>query len=774
MADSEADQFGMTPEAHAKALQEIEEQLTALGLRLRDLIVTQPPLDLLGWIAAQPLLTTSDVPDEKGDAHAQKIVERSQFLLEYVHATLASAPSVETGSLDEATCAEITETAETLRMQAAVYGMIKARSAPDETFGDATAEIMMRAMTTWVIIRGNRYQQLEGEFYGHVLAPHDELLRETYGMGAADIADAIQRFADSQRTGQMRAAEQLRAAYEAFNDIADENGIIQPDVAEEWRLKHATSFEETFVDLFRAGSHNASQKSGLPEALLEDLSYGRGEDNEFFADGSLQATPLRTLPVRKKPLIEIEGQRYALDACQMRDAGYRAILYNIQVRRPDAAKAIREAQSAMCEKAFPEVFGDHLRGARIHQSVYYRDPATRQWVENDLLILLDDVLIQIEAKSGAAATIASPASDFGRHASALTRLVLDAYHQCSRFLAYLYSAEEVPIYARQGKRYVEVVRIRHADYRIKVPIGLTVETFSPFSAMSKTLPEIVPIEGRHAFLSLSIDELFVLRRFLPTAGALAHYLLVRQAAAAKPELHLFDELDNLGAYITRNRYDTAYHDEHSAQDAQMIVVDGASEVIDLYFSAPDAPVDPPQGQAMPGTLIDLLALIDRDRPVGWLELDAHIRDYDAETRDRLGKELETTYETLRTQQRRRMVLGGERPLFLWAERIEATTDDAEVGRRAAAAAIATRSNDLIAARLYVDARAKLAAVAMVPVVVPPPGTRDRRLVEEDAQGLMNRSRSMAQAQAVPKAPTKIGRNQPCWCGSGKKFKKCHG
>ncbi len=26
-----------------------------------------------------------------------------------------------------------------------------------------------------------------------------------------------------------------------------------------------------------------------------------------------------------------------------------------------------------------------------------------------------------------------------------------------------------------------------------------------------------------------------------------------------------------------------------------------------------------------------------------------------------------------------------------------------------------------------------------------------------------------------KAPTeKLGRNEPCWCGSGKKFKLCHG
>ena len=28
--------------------------------------------------------------------------------------------------------------------------------------------------------------------------------------------------------------------------------------------------------------------------------------------------------------------------------------------------------------------------------------------------------------------------------------------------------------------------------------------------------------------------------------------------------------------------------------------------------------------------------------------------------------------------------------------------------------------------------------------------------------------------ARPAAPTKVGRNEPCPCGSGKKYKKCHG
>jgi preprotein translocase subunit SecA len=32
----------------------------------------------------------------------------------------------------------------------------------------------------------------------------------------------------------------------------------------------------------------------------------------------------------------------------------------------------------------------------------------------------------------------------------------------------------------------------------------------------------------------------------------------------------------------------------------------------------------------------------------------------------------------------------------------------------------------------------------------------------------------AQVKTVRRDAPKVGRNDPCWCGSGKKFKKCHG
>jgi hypothetical protein len=123
------------------------------------------------------------------------------------------------------------------------------------------------------------------------------------------------------------------------------------------------------------------------------------------------------------------------------------------------------------------------------------------------------VLFLVEAKAGAAATIASPALDFGRHAQSVQDLVLKAYKQCERFFSYLNSADEVPLYNLVGRQvYEECGRVRRSDYRVMVPIGLTVESFSPFSAYCKELPQVEPLLGKHAFVSLSVDDLFVLKR----------------------------------------------------------------------------------------------------------------------------------------------------------------------------------------------------------------------------------------------------------------------
>ena len=82
-----------------------------------------------------------------------------------------------------------------------------------------------------------------------------------------------------------------------------------------------------------------------------------------------------------------------------------------------------------------------------------------------------------------------------------------------------------------------------------------------------------------------------------------------------------------------------------------------------------------------------------------------------------------------------------------------------------------RSDDIAAMEAAAEARHHHELEA---AVARHPGEEDETTV--DPQAALNRMREEAQGAALPppSAAPKIGRNDPCPCGSGKKFKKCHG
>ena len=49
---------------------------------------------------------------------------------------------------------------------------------------------------------------------------------------------------------------------------------------------------------------------------------------------------------------------------------------------------------------------------------------------------------------------------------------------------------------------------------------------------------------------------------------------------------------------------------------------------------------------------------------------------------------------------------------------------------------------------------------------------ERSLIARERQAAAEAPTSPRPSQ--PRTPSKLGRNEPCWCGSGKKFKYCHG
>jgi hypothetical protein len=262
----------------------LRKDMEATAALMRTLIVAMPPPDLLGYIYAQRLMKAmadqSFTEEESEAARPDDLINEIQFLLEYVHAVLASDTAPADVTFDEARCAELFELSRKLREQAMFFAMATSADTKDGVFGPDTAELEFRAKFTWVMLRGNRYQVLEGEFYRYVLAPHDDLLKKVYGAGATDIAEGFQAMADATRSGHADAILEMEKQFEAARTLAAAEHKSLEEIMEAWisaNMEGSRAAGRALDDMFRGGIANVSRHTKLPATLLADLAYRRGE-----------------------------------------------------------------------------------------------------------------------------------------------------------------------------------------------------------------------------------------------------------------------------------------------------------------------------------------------------------------------------------------------------------------------------------------------------------------------------------------------------------------
>lgn len=668
--------------AAATALVEME----ALALKIRQLVLSQPPIQLLGYFIANFHMAMMLPPGTSEDARPNKDAIRSfQFSLEYLHAVWSGAtePCAESIAFDESRAAELMNLFEELQTRTMLYCL-----------GSSKTKTEFQAKSTWTLIRGHRYQVLEEEFFRYILEPHDAALRAAYGVGSVEIAEGIQNISNSFRTGLAEAANKLISNMQETQRKIQETGEDLQAAIESIRAQDG-SFEiemsDIYSDIFLGGVCNLSRHSKLPSLFLEDLSYEPGENTEFFADGRFCGTPMRTLPARIKPGIKLDDQFYATDGQFVRDSAYRAIQWGLWKRLPYRDEWLK-LQGRRVEEAYPRIFSKQLRGAVIHESVFYKDPDTGRWAETDLLIILEDALFVIEAKAGVM-PMQSPATNFASHERVIQDLIVKAFHQCDRFIRYLFSEPEVSLYRLLDGQYVEIGRIRGSNFRIVLPIGLTVEAFTPFSAMAKELPEISLILDKFAFISMSVDDLFVLTRFLRTAGELLHYLEVRQQVAGIEAVLIFDEMDHLGAYIARNRFDVDIREQ--LKEADQVTWDSFSDEVDRYFERENWQRGAPPSQKIPYSLDLILGALDKFRPMRWLRFDSLLRDCGQRSRDSLAAYIDQLHPTLRDHPRRRFFISGElQPLQIWLCRQNEEPPPADILFQAQASCLAMEAKGI--------------------------------------------------------------------------------
>lgn len=714
----------LSTEDKAETVDNVRKEMELLADKTRDLVLLQPPIELLGYLLAQFQMSMMFNPDGTDDAPRPntEAVKTFQFALEYVHAVWSCHADLKLKdtSFDENAAGELLNTLSELEEQTMLYCLIS-----------SLTQTEFHAKTTWTMIRGHRYQVLEEEFFRFVLEPHDDALREAYGVGFADIALGIQNIANAFRGGLNNAVTKLEEHMEAtFREIEDTSETLEAVIKKRRSDSAFTSdIADCLNDMLFGGVCNLSRHSNLPRALLEDISYEPGENIDFFDGGPFTGTPMRRLPARIKPGIKLGEEFYAADGQFVRDSAYRAIQWGLWKRLPYRDEWLKR-QGHVVEQSFQLIFLNQLKDARIYKSVYYRDIDTNQWVETDRLILLEDILLVVEAKAGVM-PMQSPSTNFKSHERVIQDLIVKAYRQCRRFIDYLTSADEKELYKLEDGEYKKIATIRREDFRMIFPIGLTVEAFTPFSAMAKELAGIEVISGQHAFMSMSVDDLFVLKRFLPTTGELFHYLEVRQQVAGLKGALLFDELDHLGAYITKNRFDLDIKDQLEQND--QVSWDGFSDSVDQFFEGKNWQTDSPPTQPYPLEVLRLLTALDELRPPNWLKFDTALRNYGQSGRDNIGQYIHELQPTLKEYPKRRFLIADGEPLQIWLCRQNSLPTENEVKFQAQVACLTIEATEMPIIVISYNAADKIVQLICQTFVAPSVIQSDFGLIFDEAQ-----------------------------------------
>jgi preprotein translocase subunit SecA len=649
------------------------------------------------------------------------------------------------------------------------------RKVQDPSLDMELEEFRMRAEVLWLNIRGKRYHIHERQALLDILAPHSDVLLRLFGIDAVSFVNELDKILAKLTRGIADSFQEL----DGFRDDTLER--LEKVAGEHTELSFEALRDKVFEDkeldarrekvggqLFGMDLFDVAKNTALPQTLLDALTWSPGGDTEFFAPGEFSGWPLRIWPVMKRPFIRLDGRIYCFDMFSLFDNIYRVLRRVIVQREPTYNGTWNDRQKIVSEELPFTYLSRLLPGALVYWPVYYRwsvDGGAAQWHEADGLVIFDDHLIVVEVKAGAF-TYTSPANDLPAHLASLRNLLQAPARQGSRFGDYLESAPEVSI-ADEGHNVIG--RLRRRDFRHVTVCAVTLDAFSSLAARAQHLAPLGIEVGKRPVWPLSIDDLRVYSELFDNPLSFLHFVEQRTRAGQSKDVDLNDEMDHLGLYVVQNNY-SQHAAELKGSELDRLSFDGFRTPIDEYYGAVVRGETPKLvRQEMLPRLAEIISYLGQSNEPRRSELASFLLDAAGDFRNTLAAAIE---QALRENKE----LGRARPLsfygamamtlYIWSPSAPRHDQEASDHTRVVMAANDEASRRLVELEYNVDK--VLIGAHMTPVSLVGLSMTEIERIQKASVTL--RSQRVRQAQAKEK----IGRNDPCPCGSGKKFKRCHG
>lgn len=608
------------------------------------------------------------------------------------------------------------------------------------------------------MVRGNRYRFLQLDYVRPLVLVHDSEFQKLFGISANAVIDGYARLEKALSNGRFEGLAALIRLLEKAGsaDEADFSKIPGKDLQ---------AAEEASLEAFSVQHFNVERITNWPKAFMDALSFAPGEAC-FFEEGEMQYWPIVTLPIVDRPFIKLNGEIYCFDYYSLTDNFYRAVQKAILRLDPGYSEQWQQKQKEASESMVESVFKEMLPGCISYADNCYGSKKHRN--ENDLLVIYRDALLVVEVKAGRF-TDAPPVSDFDSHIKRYKELIQKSNSQCAHMRDYIRdSGAELVLY---DQRMQPKATINISNVNSIFCLSVTIENINTYAARAEKLGFLNLKEGVSC---IAIDDLMTYREYFDNPLEFLHFLKQRGIASLNERIALNDELDHLGMYIAHNCYSL---EVDNIPKAKILYMTGYREELDSYFERVDTPLpqlEKPR-QNMPKRFREIIDALFKSNNSETVSISSYLLDFSSDARQQISDGIDMTLKRQASTGRQcALSFSGKEDsirmtYFVFQDELRDAQTDQEMFDYAASILLANGEKDRMLMSFRFDANYVLQSVDARSIGIDqiPPSRIDELKSRGEQMGDLRVAKYKSEHG-------KIGRNQSCPCGSGKKYKKCHG
>ncbi len=626
-----------------------------------------------------------------------------------------------------------------------------------------------------LMIRGERYLLFQEDYWRDSLRPYSKLICEVYGISIDDLLLGFKKIKDYHLLG---VSDKFSEFIKAEQELADriehsgghmKSGATPEEIDQTKKLLESEEFldeynlvQEKMRTVFSVKLFDVTDVSGLPINILKLFAVSPAEAvlTDFRSKDDI--SPLSISPLHYKPFLEVGGRFYSFYHSGLEDHVAEIIEDDLFKKKPSQISVMVKSKSDLLEERSLELLGRILKPDFSFINLYYPNPDDLgNLTEVDGLIGVGDVLFIVEAKSGQLSDAGSRGAPDSL-VSDLSDTIIAGQHQSERCEKYIRQSTPASFFDSTAKN--KVLEIDLQKYRKIFRIVVTHENLGWVGAQIATLSRIDPTMGNFYPWHVSLDDLRVITDiFEGESISFVHYLEERLEASKAEDLQQHDEIDHVALYLKLNIYHGDSEVEIEGKKSQ-ITYGGYSKYIDEYFSKKmtgENPLRPKQ--KVPEKLSLLLVALEGSNLPERFDFGSFIYNLDTIGRDQFDNSLNQMGEKLKLNK-----VPSVRAVFSAIKRgftftfAEDDKFDLELKKSAVQLKLSRAEKWYVMQISLNDQGYKIISLRYIS-----PDT----YTDEELKNIEIETETRIQKEI---AVTKVGRNDQCPCGSGKKYKRCHG